>query len=252
MVSWRAVEIRATSPRRSAAGPLSPLPLSFYRRPAEVVAPELLGRYLVRQAAGVSGGASPSPTGRSGSDAGLGADAADHQPLILRVVEVEAYLGAPDRASHAWGGRRTARNASLYLAGGHAYVYFIYGMHWCLNAVTGEADAGGAVLLRAGEPVAGEERMRRNRGLPATPRPGDVAGGPGKLCQALGVDRAFDGLRLDRGPLRLTAGEPVAPGQVAAGPRIGVAYAGEAAAWPLRFAVAGNPHVSRPRPAAPR
>jgi DNA-3-methyladenine glycosylase len=250
MVSWPAVEIPAASPRRSTPGPLSPLLLSFYRRPAEVVAPDLLGRYLVRQAGGAS--ASRSAIGRHGAGSTPTAEADDHEPLILRVVEVEAYLGAPDRASHAWGGRRTARNASLYLAGGHAYVYFIYGMHWCLNAVTGEVDAGGAVLLRAGEPVAGEERMRRNRGLPAVPRPGDIAGGPGKLCQALAVDRAFDGLRLDRGPLRLTAGEPVAPGQVAAGPRIGVAYAGEAAAWPLRFAIAGNLHVSRPRLATPR
>ena len=216
---------------RSAPGPLSPLPLSFYRRGAEEVARDLLGRYLVRHA-------------------GAGPAAGGGEPLVLRVVEVEAYLGAPDRASHAWGGRRTARNESLYLPGGHAYVYFIYGMHWCLNAVTGEADTGAAVLLRAGEPVLGEERMRRNRRLAAAPRPGDLAGGPGKLCQALAVDRAFDGLRLDRGLLQLAAGEPVAPGQVAAGPRIGVAYAGEAALWPLRFAVAGNPHVSRPRPAA--
>jgi DNA-3-methyladenine glycosylase len=215
------VERRATRARGSAAGPLVPLPPSFYRRPAEAVARDLLGRYLVREVEG--------------------------EILVLRLVEVEAYLGAPDRASHAWGGRRTPRNASLYLPGGHAYVYFIYGMHWCLNAVTGEADVGSAVLLRAGEPVAGEETMRRHRGWPAPPRPGDLAGGPGKLCQALAVDRACDGLQLDRGPLRLTAGEPVAPGQVATGPRIGVAYAGEAAAWPLRFAVAGNPHVSRPR-----
>ena len=79
---------------------------------------------------------------------------------MLRLVETEAYLGAPDRASHAWGGRRTPRNESLYLAGGHAYVYMIYGMHFCLNAVTGEAGVGSAVLLRAGEPVEGEERMR--------------------------------------------------------------------------------------------
>jgi DNA-3-methyladenine glycosylase len=221
LISWRAVERRATRARGSAAGPLAPLPPSFYRRPAEAVARDLLGRYLVREVEG--------------------------EVLVLRLVEVEAYLGAPDRASHAWGGRRTPRNASLYLPGGHAYVYFIYGMHWCLNAVTGEADVGSAVLLRAGEPVAGEEGMRRHRGWTAPPRPGDLAGGPGKLCRALAVDRACDGLRLDRGPLRLTAGEPVAPGQVATGPRIGVAYAGEAAAWPLRFAVAGNPHVSRPR-----
>lgn len=111
-----------------------PLPLSFYRRPAETVARDLLGRYLVRELGG--------------------------ERLVLRLVETEAYLGAPDRASHAWGGRRTQRNESLYLPGGHAYVYLIYGMHYCLNAVTGKKDEGGAVLLRAGEPVEGAERMR--------------------------------------------------------------------------------------------
>jgi DNA-3-methyladenine glycosylase len=216
MISWRPVASRA--------GPLSPLPLSFYRRPAEEVARDLLGRWLVRR------------IGRA--------------RLVLRLVEVEAYLGAPDRASHAWGGRRTARNESLYLPGGHAYVYFVYGMHWCLNAVTGDAGVGSAVLLRAGEPVAGEERMRAHRALAVAPRSGDLAGGPAKLCQALLVDRRFDGRRLDAGPLQLTAGEPAPPSAVVAGPRIGVAYAGEAAGWPLRFAIAGNPHVSRPRPAA--
>lgn len=201
-----------------------PLPVSFYRRPAETVARDLLGRYLVRQ---LEGG----PTAR----------------LVLRLVETEAYLGAPDRASHAWDGRRTPRNESLYLPGGHAYVYFIYGMHWCLNAVTGEKDIGSAVLLRAGEPVAGEERMIENRGWTRRPRPGDLAGGPGKLCQALGVDRSLDGVLLDRPPLFITRGEPVPDEGVAAGPRIGVDYAGEAAAWPLRFAVRGNLHVSKPR-----
>jgi DNA-3-methyladenine glycosylase len=210
-----------TAPRATAGDRLAPLPLDFYRRPAEVVAPELLGRWLVRRLAG--------------------------EELVLRIVEAEAYLGAPDLASHAAGGRRTRRNESLYLAGGHAYVYFIYGMHWCLNAVCGEADEGGAVLLRAGEPVAGEAAMRSRRGLGDRVRPGDVAGGPGKLCQAIGVDRAFDGRRLDDPELAICGGEPVAAARVACGPRIGVAYAGEAAAWPLRFAVAGNPHVSRPR-----
>ncbi|HEX2225217.1 MAG TPA: DNA-3-methyladenine glycosylase [Thermoanaerobaculia bacterium] len=201
---------------------LRPLPLSFYRRPAEVVARELLGRYLVREMEG--------------------------ERWILRLVETEAYLGAPDRASHAWGGRRTARNESLYLPGGHAYVYFIYGMHWCLNAVTGEADSGGAVLLRAGEPVEGEERMAENRGWTRKLRPGDLAGGPGKLCRALAVGRELDGVLLDRPPLFIAEGEPVGEAEVAAGPRIGVDYAGEAAAWPLRFAVRGNRHVSKPWP----
>lgn len=198
------------------------LPLSFYRRPAEEVARDLLGRYLVRELEG--------------------------ERLVLRLVETEAYLGSPDRASHAWGGRRTQRNESLYLPGGHAYVYFIYGMHYCLNAVTGEADMGSAVLLRAGEPVEGEERMVENRGWAAKVRPGDLAGGPGKLCQALAIGRELDGVLLDRSPLYVAKGEPVAAEEIVASPRIGVAYAGEAALWPLRFSVRGHPHVSKPRP----
>ncbi|HEV8630484.1 MAG TPA: DNA-3-methyladenine glycosylase [Thermoanaerobaculia bacterium] len=205
---------------------LAPLPSAFYRRPAAEVAPDLLGRLLVRR---------------------LG-----EELLVVRLVEVEAYLGAPDRASHAWGGRRTRRNESLYLTAGHAYVYFIYGMHWCLNAVCGEADVeeaprGGAVLLRAAEPLRGETAMRARRRLADRVRPGDVAGGPGKLCQALGIDRALDGVPLTGPELWIAAGEPLRRRQIASGPRIGVAYAGEAAAWPLRFAAAGNPHVSRPR-----
>lgn len=202
---------------------LVPLAADFYRRDTEQVARELLGRWLVREL--------------------------DGERLALAIVETEAYLGAPDRASHAWGGRRTARNESLYRAGGHAYVYFIYGMHHCLNAVTGHAGVGSAVLIRAGEPVAGAETMAARRALGRPPRPGDLAGGPGKLCQALGVGRELDGAELWRGELILAEGEPVATEAIASGPRIGVAYAGEAAAWPLRFAVRGNPHVSRPRPA---
>jgi DNA-3-methyladenine glycosylase len=199
-----------------------PLPPSFYRRSAETVARDLLGRYLVRELDG----------GR----------------LVLRLVETEAYLGAADRASHAWDGRRTARNESLYLAGGHAYVYMIYGLHFCLNAVTGEAGVGSAVLLRAGEPIEGEERMRENRGWVRVPRPGDLAGGPGKLCQALAVGRELDGARLDRPPLWITRGEAVAEAEIVASRRIGVDYAGEAALWPLRFSLAGHRHVSKPWP----
>ena len=201
-----------------------PLPKSFYRRPAETVARDLLGRYLVREL--------------------------DGERLVLRLVETEAYLGAPDRASHAWDGRRTPRNESLYLAGGHAYVYMIYGLHFCLNAVTGEAGIGSAVLLRAGEPVEGEERMKENRGWTRASKPGDLAGGPGKLCQALGIGRELDGVLLDHSPLLIARGEPAAESEIVASPRIGVDYAEEAALWPLRFSVRGHRHVSKPWPTA--
>ena len=121
-------------------------------------------------------------------------------------------------------------------------------MHFCLNAVTGEAGVGSAVLLRAGAPVEGEERMAENRGWLKKVHPGDLAGGPGKICQALAIGRELDGVLLDRSPLFISKGEPAAADQIVASPRIGVAYAGEAAAWPLRFSVAGDSNVSRPRP----
>ena len=198
------------------------LPRSFFRRPAETVAQELLGRYLVRRL--------------------------DGERLVLRLVETEAYLGAPDRASHAWGGRRTARNTSLYLAGGHAYVYLIYGLHHCLNVVTGVQDEAYAVLLRAAEAVTGGLRMKTNRGLDRALRAGDLAGGPGKLCHALAVDRRLDGVSLLRGELTVTRGEPLDDDRIVAGPRVGIDYAGKAVGWPLRFAELGNPEVSWPRP----
>ena len=102
------------------------------------------------------------------------------------------------------------------------------------------------MLVRAAEPVAGEGSMVRRRGLRPPVRPGAVAGGPGKLCHALAIDRTFDGGSLRRRELQLTEGGPVGTSDVVRGPRVGVDYAGEAASWPLRFAVAGNRHVSRP------
>lgn len=204
------------------------LPAAFYRRPADVVAPELLGRYLVRDV--------------------------DGERLVARIVEVEAYLGAADRASHAWNGRRTRRTESLFRDGGHAYVYLIYGMYHCLNVVTGRAEDGGAVLVRAAAPVRGAATMAVNRGLspvdgsPGRLRPGQLAGGPGKLCRALAIGMECDRVSLSRGDLRLVAGEPVPAGEIATGPRINIDYAGPHAAWPLRFAVRGEPEVSRPQP----
>lgn len=199
---------------------------SFLSRPAERVARDLLGTHLVRELAG--------------------------ERLVLRLVETEAYVGAGDRACHAYGGRRTARVESMYLEGGHAYVYFVYGMHFCLNVVTGRAGDGEAVLLRAGEPLAGEITMRRLRQLArdrrsAAKQPGVVAGGPARLCQALAVDRELDGVSLTgtESGLWLEEGEPVEDLEVTVGPRIGVAYAGEDAALPLRFGIRGSSHLSR-------
>ncbi|MDH3744147.1 MAG: DNA-3-methyladenine glycosylase [Acidobacteriota bacterium] len=197
------------------------LPGSFYRRDGETVARELLGRYLVRRQ--------------------------DGSRLTLRIVETEAYLGEGDRASHAWRGQRTPRTKTLFRAGGCAYVYFIYGIHHMFNVVAAEEGVAHAVLVRAGEPVEGVERMASNRGLGCKMRPGAVAGGPGRLCQALVIDRGYDGVGLSRGELVITRGEPVDRRGTAVGPRIGVDYAAEAAAWPLRFAERENRHVSRPR-----
>jgi DNA-3-methyladenine glycosylase len=204
------------------------LPLGFFRRPSKIVAPELLGRYLVRELEG--------------------------ERLVVRIVEVEAYLGAEDRASHAWNDRRTRRTESLFRDGGSAYVYLIYGMYHCLNVVTGSASDGGAVLIRAAASVEGAASMAANRGLTLGEgpvrglRPGQLAGGPGKLCQALRIGKDFDRAPLTSGDLRLVSGEPVAESAVAVGPRIGVDYAGAAKAWPLRFAADGDSEVSRPYP----
>jgi DNA-3-methyladenine glycosylase len=186
-----------------------PLPRRFFVRSPETVARDLLGRYLVREVEG--------------------------ERLALRLVETEAYLGATDPAAHTYRGRRTPRVASMYLGGGHAYVYFTYGMHHCLNVVCGEVGSGTAVLLRGGDPIEGEAAMRRRRGLDDGSKRAWVARGPARLCQALGVDRRLDGISILAGELRLCEGESVADAEVERSPRIGVAYAGEAAAWPLRF-----------------
>jgi DNA-3-methyladenine glycosylase len=199
-----------------------PLPPDFYRRPAAEVARDLLGRHLLRTLV-------------------------DGTRIELRIVETEAYQGQGDRASHAWRGPVTPRSRRLFRDGGHAYVYLIYGMHLCLNAVTGSADDGTAVLLRAGEAIVGAEAMASLRGLPHPARPGDLASGPGRLAQAIGLERDHDGCTLWQGDLVITTGTPVPEVQVAVTPRVGVDYAGEAAQWPLRFVVKGNPAVSKPR-----
>jgi DNA-3-methyladenine glycosylase len=187
--------------------PVKALPAKFYLRDTELVARELLGKRLVRMWRG--------------------------RRLSGVIVETEAYLGAKDRAAHTFGGRATERVKSMYLAGGHAYVYQIYGMHFCLNVVAKNSGEPEAVLIRALEP---------DPGLAA----GTRTDGPGRLCAALRIDRRLDGESFG-GPIMFIerSGRVPKKEEIGAGPRIGVDYAGEAASWPLRFFWRGNPWLSR-------
>jgi DNA-3-methyladenine glycosylase len=160
------------------------------------------------------------------------------------IVETEAYRGPEDRASHAYGGRRTRRTETMYRIGGTAYVYFVYGMYHQFNVVTNVCEIPHAVLVRGLEPLEGIEWMRRRR-------PGqsdaNLANGPGKLCLALGIDRSLDGSDLlAEGVWVEGRRRPVTPSSIASGPRIGIDYAGEWADKPWRFWIRGNPFVTRP------
>lgn len=160
------------------------------------------------------------------------------------IVETEAYLGATDRACHSFGYRRTERVASMYLPGGHAYVYFIYGMHFCFNVVTRSEKEPEAVLIRALVPQEGLETMRRNRGVE---RERDLTNGPARLCEALAIDKGCDRLSL-QGPelfIERARAKAYPSTRIVVSPRVGVAYAGGAAAWPLRFSLRDCPHVSK-------
>lgn len=172
----------------------------------------------------------------------------DGTRLAGRIVEVEAYLGVADRAAHTCGGRRTQRNQSMWGQAGHAYVYFTYGMHHCMNIVADRPDVPTAVLIRALEPTEGIDVMRQLRAgkiAAARLRNTDLCSGPAKLTQALRIDRTLDGVDLTkRRPLCVEQGEGVEASRIVVCPRIGVAYAGEWADKPLRFYERDNPHVS--------
>lgn len=189
----------------------------FFARDTLAVCRDLLGRRLVRLL--------------------------DGERLMGRIVEVEAYTGEDDQSSHAHPGP-TARNAPMYGPPGHAYVYLIYGMHHCLNLVTEREGRPAAALIRALEPLAGVETMRALRGgRPDLP----LTSGPGRLCQAMGVDRAFDGADLcaPDATLFLERGAPLDAETIAAGPRVNVRGGRRAVTIPWRFYVRDNPHVSR-------
>ena len=175
--------------------------------------------------------------------------------VSVRLTEVEAYRGEADPGSHAFRGR-TARNASMFEAGGIIYVYFTYGMHHCVNVVTGPEGLSRAVLMRGGEVVAGVELARRRR--PAARNDRDLARGPARLCAALGLDRSDDGTALGGPGSRVSLALPE-PGlnpeaaRIRTGPRTGVAGpGGDGEAYPWRFWLEDEPTVSPYKPAVPR
>jgi DNA-3-methyladenine glycosylase len=198
------------------------LPPGFFDRPVLEVAPDLLGCVIEHE----------SPEGL----------------VAVRLTEVEAYDGETDPGSHAFRGR-TPRNAVMFGPPGHVYVYFTYGMHWCMNLVCGPDGRASAVLLRAGEVVEGEELARARRTTARSPR--ELARGPARLTVALGIDRAYDGANATdpAAALRVRAGQPPV-GAVRNGPRVGVA--GDGADHPWRFWLDGESTVSAYRPAVSR
>ncbi|SIN72361.1 DNA-3-methyladenine glycosylase [Singulisphaera sp. GP187] len=179
------------------------LPRTFYDRNTETVAKELLGMHLVHRV--------------------------DGQPRIGRIVETEAYLGPHDLAAHTSRGR-TARTEVMFGPPGYAYVYLIYGIYHCLNAVTEAAGHGSAVLFRALEPIENLEGGTK---------------GPGLLCRAMGIDRRLYGHDLTSDDFFIAAPERSEPFEIVKRPRVGVDYAGEWAGRPLRFYIQGNAFISR-------
>ena len=194
------------------------LPREFYTRPKVLaVSRELLGKLLVV----------PAPDGSRVS--GI-------------IVETEAYRGPEDRASHAYGGRRTKRTETMYQKGGTAYVYFVYGMYHQFNVVTSIENIPHAILIRALEPVEGIEVMlERRQGHSGR----TLTNGPGKLCIALGIDRQLDAADLLADRVWIEEGRRVPPRSIASGPRIGIDYAEEWVDKPWRFWIRGNAFVSR-------
>jgi DNA-3-methyladenine glycosylase len=189
------------------------LATSFYARPTAEVARRLLGHLLVSDIGG--------------------------RRTVGRIVETEAYVGPHDPACHAYGHRRTPRTEPLYGPPGTAYVYFTYGMHWCLNAVTERRDYPAAALIRALEPVEGMSVMRRRRGAVADR---ELCAGPARLCEALGISGAQNGISLVDATVLRVVRDSGRRREVVVTPRVGIT---QAADWPLRFVLAGSPWASR-------
>ncbi len=186
------------------------LPQDFYFNDTIWVAKNLLGKVLVRNY-------------RGQRRAGI-------------IVETEAYLGSKDPACHSYGNRKSERNKSMYLPGGHAYVYFIYGMYFCFNVVTKDETNPEAVLIRAIEPLEGTYKNKTN--------------GPGKLCRELNIDKKIDGISLDKGPILIEESSQKLKIKLGTSARIGISHKNAARDWNLRFYLVNNPHVSKMTPKA--
>jgi DNA-3-methyladenine glycosylase len=200
----------------------TPVEPSWFRGPTLDVAERLLGMTLVHD----------SPDGLTAA----------------LIVEVEAYRGPEDRGAHSYGGRRTQRTEVMFGEAGYAYVFHIYGMHYCFNVVTAGRDQPEAVLVRAAEPLAGLPLMAARRGI-ADPADADarrlLTSGPGRLTQALGIRRIHYGHPLWEPPLFIAPGRSVTAADIARGPRVNIGYAGEWADRPWRLWIRGNAYVSR-------
>lgn len=191
---------------------------SFYAKDALYVAPRLLGKILVRKIGDIT--------------------------VRCKIVEVEAYAGPHDKAAHVYNNRRTTRTESMFLAGGHSYVYIIYGMHHCLNIVTGEVDKPQGVLIRGVEPLdqVSFDIIKENRSI-RSKKLADLTNGPGKLCAALDIDKALNGYNLLTGEALFLEDDNNTPPIVCA-PRINIPYAEEYIQKPYRFYIKDNPYVS--------
>ena len=195
---------------------------SFYLKDTVTVATQLLGKLLVHEM--------------------------DGKMMSGIIVETEAYLGIEDRAAHSFGGRRTPRNEAMYSLGGHAYIYFIYGMYYCFNVVTGHKGVPEAVLVRALEPVEGLDfmaaaRYKKDYASLSTRQRINLTNGPGKLCMALNIDRSLNGE--DLCGRRIYIEDRTETPEICSSKRIGIDYAGEDRDLPLRFYIQSNKYVSK-------
>ncbi len=192
---------------------------SFFLRPADVVAKDILGAYLIR-------------------------NFSSKKRVVVKIVETEAYMGIEDKGSHSYGGKVTERNKTMYLKGGVFYVYKIYGIYYCLNVVVDKKEKPHAVLIRAVEPLKGLDILKKNRKLKAGMKIKNLTNGPGPLSQALDIDLKFNGSSVCGQELYISKELQVKAGQIVAAKRINIDYAQECKDLPLRFYLRDSGFVS--------